>query len=47
MKIALVSILVKDPIEAFKFSKEPTKVDWGIEKIFNDTCGDYVQLYQK
>ena len=30
-----------------KFSKEPTKVDWGTEAIFDDTCGNYVQIYQK
>jgi catechol 2,3-dioxygenase-like lactoylglutathione lyase family enzyme len=30
-----------------KFSKEPTKEDWGIEAIFDDTCGNYIQIYQK
>jgi predicted enzyme related to lactoylglutathione lyase len=28
------------------FIKEPTKTDWGIEAIFDDTCGNYVQLAQ-
>jgi predicted enzyme related to lactoylglutathione lyase len=30
-----------------KFSKEPTKVDWGTEAIFDDTCGNFIQIYQK
>ena len=30
-----------------KFIKIPTKQDWGIEAIFNDTCGNYIQLIQK
>jgi catechol 2,3-dioxygenase-like lactoylglutathione lyase family enzyme len=29
-----------------KFRKEPTKTDVGIEAIFDDTCGNLVQLYQ-
>jgi predicted enzyme related to lactoylglutathione lyase len=29
------------------FKKEPTKTDWGIEAIFDDTCGNLIQLYQK
>jgi predicted enzyme related to lactoylglutathione lyase len=29
-----------------KFIKEPTKTDWGIETIFDDTCGNYIQLAQ-
>jgi hypothetical protein len=30
-----------------KFSKVPTKVDWGTEAIFDDTCGNFIQIYQK
>lgn len=29
-----------------KFRKEPTKTDWGFEAIFDDTCGNYIQLAQ-
>jgi predicted enzyme related to lactoylglutathione lyase len=29
-----------------KFTKEPTTTDWGIEAIFDDTCGNLIQLYQ-
>jgi predicted enzyme related to lactoylglutathione lyase len=28
------------------FKKEPTKQEWGIEAIFDDTCGNYIQLVQ-
>ncbi len=28
------------------FSKEPTKTDWGTEAIFEDTCGNFIQLAQ-
>jgi len=28
------------------FKKEPTKTDWGIEAVFDDTCGNYIQLAQ-
>lgn len=28
------------------FRKEPTKNDWGTDAIFDDTCGNYIQLYQ-
>jgi predicted enzyme related to lactoylglutathione lyase len=28
------------------FIKEPTKQDWGIEAIFDDSCGNYIQLVQ-
>lgn len=28
------------------FKKEPTKTDWGIEAIFDDTCGNFIQLTQ-
>lgn len=28
------------------FKKPPTKTDWGIEAIFDDTCGNYIQLGQ-
>jgi catechol 2,3-dioxygenase-like lactoylglutathione lyase family enzyme len=29
------------------FKKEPTKTDWGIEAVFDDTCGNYVQIAQQ
>jgi predicted enzyme related to lactoylglutathione lyase len=28
------------------FKKEPIKTDWGIEAIFDDTCGNYIQMGQ-
>ncbi|HEU5101116.1 MAG TPA: VOC family protein [Roseiflexaceae bacterium] len=28
------------------FRKEPTKTDWGIEAIFEDTCGNLIQIVQ-
>jgi predicted enzyme related to lactoylglutathione lyase len=28
------------------FKKEPTKTDWGTEAIFEDTCGNLIQLAQ-
>jgi predicted enzyme related to lactoylglutathione lyase len=28
------------------FRKEPTQTDWGIEAIFDDTCGNLIQLLQ-
>lgn len=28
------------------FKKPPTKADWGIEAIFEDTCGNLIQLTQ-
>lgn len=30
-----------------KFIKKPTQQDCGIEAIFDDTCGNYIQLIQK
>ena len=29
------------------FSQKPLKKEWGIEALFNDTCGNYIQLIQK
>ncbi len=29
------------------FTKESTKAEWGIEGIFQDTCGNLIQLMQK
>ena len=29
-----------------KFKKEPTATQWGIEAIFDDTCGNWIQLHQ-
>jgi predicted enzyme related to lactoylglutathione lyase len=28
------------------FQKKPTTTDWGIEAIFDDTCGNLIQLHQ-
>src|SRR4030095_8247593 len=32
--------------QGVKFKKEPAKNEWGIEAIFEDTCGNYIQLHQ-
>ena len=29
------------------FTKEPTKTEAGTEAIFDDTCGNFIQLYQQ
>ncbi len=29
------------------FIKEPTKQDWGIESVFDDTSGNYIQLIEQ
>ncbi|NGP87092.1 VOC family protein [Fodinibius halophilus] len=29
-----------------EFKKEPTQTDWGYEAIFDDTCGNYIQMTQ-
>jgi len=29
-----------------KFKKEPTETQWGIEALFDDTCGNWIQLHQ-
>lgn len=29
-----------------KFKQEPTKTEWGILAIFDDTCGNWIQLHQ-
>jgi predicted enzyme related to lactoylglutathione lyase len=28
------------------FSQEPQKADWGTQAVFDDTCGNYVQIHQ-
>ena len=28
------------------FRKEPTKTEWGTETLFEDTCGNLIQLHQ-
>jgi predicted enzyme related to lactoylglutathione lyase len=28
------------------FKKPPTKTNWGIEAVFDDTCGNYIQIHQ-
>lgn len=29
------------------FKKGPTKTDWGIDAVFDDTCGNYIQIAQQ
>ncbi len=29
-----------------KFKQEPTTSEWGIQAVFDDTCGNWVQLHQ-
>lgn len=28
------------------FIQEPTKTDWGTQAVFDDTCGNYIQIHQ-
>lgn len=28
------------------FKKPPTKTKWGTEALFDDTCGNFIQLHQ-
>jgi predicted enzyme related to lactoylglutathione lyase len=28
------------------FKQEPTKTEWGTQALFDDTCGNYIQLHQ-
>src|SRR5688572_31138302 len=28
------------------FKQEPTKTEWGTQAIFDDTCGNYIQIHQ-
>jgi hypothetical protein len=28
------------------FRQEPQKADWGTQAVFDDTCGNYVQIHQ-
>jgi predicted enzyme related to lactoylglutathione lyase len=28
------------------FKQEPTKTDWGTQAVFDDTCGNYIQIHQ-
>lgn len=30
-----------------EFKKEPTKTDWGYEAVFDDSCGNWIQLVQQ
>ena len=29
------------------FKQEPTKTQWGTQAIFDDTCGNYIQIHEK
>lgn len=29
-----------------KFTQEPTKTEWGTQAIFDDTCGNFIQIHQ-
>jgi predicted enzyme related to lactoylglutathione lyase len=33
-------------IRGVTFIKEPTKTEWGTEAVFDDTCGNYIQIHQ-
>ena len=54
-KIPMLILTVKDIYKEYeihnsngvKFIKEPTVQDWGIETIFDDTCGNHVQIMQQ
>jgi len=54
-KIPMLILSVKDiykEYETYKsngvnFIKEPTVQDWGIETIFDDTCGNHIQIMQE
>jgi predicted enzyme related to lactoylglutathione lyase len=42
---------VKEEYEKLKargvnFRKEPTRNDWGVEAVFDDTCGNLIQIHQ-
>jgi predicted enzyme related to lactoylglutathione lyase len=28
------------------FKEEPTNNEWGIEAVFDDTCGNYIKIHQ-
>lgn len=28
------------------FKQEPTKTDWGVIAVFDDTCGNFIQIHQ-
>jgi predicted enzyme related to lactoylglutathione lyase len=28
------------------FKQEPTKTDWGTQAVFDDTCGNFIQIHQ-
>jgi predicted enzyme related to lactoylglutathione lyase len=30
----------------FVFKKPPTKTEWGTEAVFDDTCGNFIQIWQ-
>lgn len=32
--------------QGVKFKKEPTTTEWGTEAVFDDTCGNYIQLHE-
>jgi uncharacterized glyoxalase superfamily protein PhnB len=29
-----------------KFTQEPTKTEWGTQAVFDDTCGNLIQIHQ-
>jgi hypothetical protein len=29
------------------FKQEPTKTEWGTQAIFDDTCGNFIQIHQE
>jgi len=52
--LPIIVMGVKDVAEEYKrlkergvvFKKTPTKTEWGVEAIFDDTCGNYIQIHQ-
>ncbi|MGK0366421.1 MAG: putative enzyme related to lactoylglutathione lyase [Saprospiraceae bacterium] len=54
MKLPVIIMGVEDVEKEYErlkklnvnFLKKPTKNDWGTEAIFDDTCGNYIQIHQ-
>lgn len=49
--IVLMSVDIQAEYEKLKakgvhFTNEPVKTEWGIQAIFDDTCGNMIQLHQ-
>ena len=54
MKLPVIIMGVEDVEKEYErlqklgvnFLKIPTKNDWGTEAVFDDTCGNYIQIHQ-